>query len=194
MLVLAIDPGPERSAWLVYDSRRRRPIAFGIETNELLAERALPHLNSHGPDMLSQVVIEMVSCYGSGLPVGKETYETCVWIGRFMERVCPFASATVTRSQVRVAICGTARAKDANVRQALVDRWGGKEKAIGRRHCRDCGGKGYRGRRPPKERTPCSQCMGTGDGRGPLYGITSHVWAALAVAVTWAERDGGTAL
>jgi len=54
------------------------------------------------------------------------------------------------------------RAKDANIRQALIDRYGpGKDKAIG------------------QKKTP-----------GPLYGFKSHEWAALAVAVTWMDQQG----
>lgn len=56
-------------------------------------------------------------------------------------------------------ICGRANASDTNIRAALIDLWGGKEKAIG------------------KKATP-----------GPLHGISKDVWAALAVAITYAER------
>jgi hypothetical protein len=50
------------------------------------------------------------------------------------------------------------KAKDANVRQALIDRYGGKAEAIG-----------------------------TVKKQGPLYRVKSHAWQALAVAVTASE-------
>jgi len=55
-------------------------------------------------------------------------------------------------------ICGSARAKDQNIRQALIDRYGGKETAIG------------------KKQNP-----------GPLYGIKADEWQALGLAITFLE-------
>ena len=58
-------------------------------------------------------------------------------------------------------LTNSARAKDANVRQALLDKFGpGKEKAVG------------------KKATP-----------GPLDGLTGDCWSALGVAVTAAETE-----
>jgi len=187
MLVLAIDPGPIQSAWLAYDCRTRRPVAFGIESNEQLHEAGEPILARFPAQCL--VAIEMVAYYGTGMAPGAEVFDTCVWIGRFMEQFRPVETTLIKRLEIRTTLCGTARAKDPNIRQALVDRWGGKEKAIGYRHCRQCKGRGCL---DLKVGIQCPRCRGSGDGRGPLYGVTSHVWAALAVAVTWAEQHGGT--
>src|ERR1019366_6572924 len=106
--------------------------------------------------------IEMVASYG--MAVGASVFDTCVWAGRFIE--CwsrtgfdrDWAAGRVFRREVKLHLCGSARAKDANVRQALIDRYGGKEKAVGRK------------------KTP-----------GPLYGLKSDCWSALAVAITAAE-------
>ena len=40
---------------------------------------------------------------------------------------------TQVRQEVKLHLCNSARAKDANIRQALIDRFGGKDKAIGRK-------------------------------------------------------------
>jgi len=101
----------------------------------------------------SEVVIEMVASYG--MAVGKETFETVFWIGRFYEIAQPRNTAVrLLRRDIKLHLCGTARAKDANVRQAILDRFGGKAAAVG------------------KKATP-----------GPLYGVKSHCWQALAVAL-----------
>jgi hypothetical protein len=69
---------------------------------------------------------------------------------------------------VRRHLLHAATGNDALIRAALIARWGGEAVAIG--------GKG-RG----KAKTP----------RGPLHGVASHAWSALAVAVTWGNGRGG---
>ncbi len=107
----------------------------------------------------------MIACYG--MPVGAETFETCVWIGRFIE-AANTDPALVFRKDVKMHLCHTMRAKDANIRQALLDLF----PATG-------GGK-----------TPQ---VGTKKQPGPLFGVKSHAWAALAVAVTF-EAQGSAAM
>ena len=87
--------------------------------------------------------------------LGDESIQTILWTGRFVEAAKPLPVYLLRRRMVKIHLCGSSRATDANVRAALVDRFGGKDAAIGRKA------------------TP-----------GPLYGITSHLWAALAAAVT----------
>jgi hypothetical protein len=72
------------------------------------------------------VVCERVECYG--MPVGREVFETCFWTGRFWEATqrLDVEFHLVPRREVKLHLCGQARAKDSNIRQALVDRFGGK--------------------------------------------------------------------
>jgi hypothetical protein len=160
------------------------------------------------------LAIEMVSHYGPDIHPGKDVFETCVWIGRFIEAHGGEATR-IYRHQVKKLLIGTGAAKDSNIRQALIDRWGGREKAIGGVKCSGC--KGKAGRRCPqchggsKKRLACRRCRGgigmSGpDGRVPcwdcdgsgwlhppglLHGITGDVWQALAVAVCYAEMHEG---
>jgi hypothetical protein len=144
--VLAIDPGSVQSAWLRFDGVR--PQGFGITANDVLVRA----LRTGGlPDV---VVIEEIRSYG--MAVGRETFDTARWTGRFEEAAHRVPVAFVGRKEIVVALCGSARASDSNVRMALIDRFGGKDAAIGRKA------------------TP-----------GPLYGITKDLWAALAIAVTY---------
>lgn len=72
------------------------------------------------------LVIEQIA--SMGMAVGQEIFETCFWSGRFAQawirhgRRCE----RLKRIDVKLEICGQARAKDANVRQALIDRFGGR--------------------------------------------------------------------
>jgi hypothetical protein len=67
------------------------------------------------------VAIEMIASYG--MPVGKEVFATCYYIGALMEicRTWKVRVMPVYRKDVKLALCGSPRAKDANVRQALID-------------------------------------------------------------------------
>jgi hypothetical protein len=92
----------------------------------------------------------MIASYG--MAVGASVFETCVWIGRFVQ-TASVSGGNVTRvfrKDVKLHLCNSPRAKDGNVRQALIDRLGPQ---------------------------------GTKKAPGPTYGVKSHEWAALAVAV-----------
>jgi hypothetical protein len=156
MRLLAIDPGTTQSGWVLCDCEGGEclPVEHGIADNDCMLDhchRCIPHF----------VVMEWFQSYG--MPVGKEVFDTCWWVGRFHETAVNVADRVeyLTRGEVKLHLCGSARAKDANVRQALIDLYGGKDVAIGRK------------------KTP-----------GPLYGIKSHIWSAMALARTWNDTRG----
>lgn len=156
MRLLALDPGYERTAWVLYDCDASRLLRFGIEPNEELAVTILRE-RLGDPPAADALAVEMLACYG--MPVGAEVLETAVWIGRFEAAWGAERRHRVYRRDVKLHLCGQARAKDSNVRQALLDRFGpGRAAAIG-----------------------------TKAAPGPLYGVSADVWAALGVAVTWAD-------
>lgn len=151
MRLLAIDPGPIQSAWVEHE--HGMPTGFGKVDNDHL-------LLLVGKSKADRLAIEMIASYG--MPVGQEIFSTVLWIGRLVQcwvqegREFPIL---MPRKSVTLHLCGSTRAKDPNVRQALIDRYGpGKELAVGRKA------------------SP-----------GPLYGVSGDVWAALAVAVTVAD-------
>jgi hypothetical protein len=145
--IFAIDPGTTHSGWVLI--RGDQIHGSGVSENHEL----LHDLVDWGG---VPVAIEMVASYG--MPVGAEVFETCVWIGRFLQVAGEHRVKRVYRKDVKLHLCGSPRAKDANIRAALIDRWGGKAAAIG-----------------------------TSKQPGPLYGVKSHAWAALAIAVTVAD-------
>jgi hypothetical protein len=143
-------------------------------------------------------VIEDIGNYG--MAVGADTFATVKWMGRFdqvhFDRWKEFATY-IPRPTIKTHLCGVASAKDANVRQALIDRYGGDEVAIGGKKCVVCSGKGWRGR----EHEPCGAChcdlgalndsdnCGYQTHPGPLKGMASHAWSALACGVTWIDQQ-----
>jgi hypothetical protein len=147
MMLLAIDPGPSRSAWVILNEQGQL-VEFGIDAN------------ADTLDMLAQdtgfehVAIEMIACYG--MPVGKEVFETCLWIGRYLQ-AWDRPYTLIYRNDVKMHLCHQIKGvNDGVIRQALIDRFGPGKGAIG------------------SKKAP-----------GPLYGVSSDVWAALGVAVTW---------
>ena len=147
--ILAIDPGTSQSGYCFY--RGGTVLASGVSPNDEILELIM----EHGPNasINPTLAIEMVASYG--MAVGEETFRTVWWAGRFAQMWLPLALVEVYRSQVKTEICKSQKANDSNIRQAIIDRYGGKDTAIG------------------KKATP-----------GPLYGVKSHAWAALAVAIT----------
>lgn len=105
--LLAIDPGPKISSFVRWDGRR--VIEAGTAKNTDVIKLRAPH-----------VVIEMIE--GRGNAVSATTFDTCVWIGRFMQAMG--THNRMYRRYVKLHVCGNTRAKDGNIRQALIDRLG----------------------------------------------------------------------
>lgn len=163
MRLLAIDPGSEESGYVVYDPGARAILEHGIAANDVLLARCW---KERDPAEQHHLAIEMVDVFGMA---GRTVFQTCVWIGRFIEAWGAADYTTVTRHDVKMHLCHTKKSDDSSVRAALIARWGGESVAIG-----------GKGRGPTK--TP----------RGPLHGVASHAWSALAVAVTWSDTRSRT--
>lgn len=157
MRVLAIDPGTTRSAYVVFDDNDQAIVEKGLLSNDEMHAR-LGELAIGG---VERFALEMVQTYG--MPVGKPVFETCVWIGRFLERWLTLTGVPVHRfyqPTIRLHLCGTMKAKYPHIRQALIDRFG-----------------------PEKE-----AAFGTKGNPGPLHGVSKDIWSALALAVTFADQ------
>ena len=119
---IAIDPGNVQSAIVaVPDDSFNPQLGFAaILPNDDAREWLYNHTTS-----ADEVVIEMVASYG--MPVGAEVFDTVFWIGRFYEslRARGVGVHRMFRRDVKLHICHVSRAKDANIRQALIDRFGG---------------------------------------------------------------------
>jgi len=152
--IMGIDPGPARSALVAIPADRgdRRIVSKFVRCNDELAAflRAVPF--SDAGDI---VAVESMASYG--MPVGAAVFDSCVWIGRFVES-WGGRFVLIKAPAVRAHMCGTPRAKKANVRQALIDMFPAT------------GG----GKRPQ---------IGTKALPGPLHGFSNHLWSALAVAI-----------
>ena len=155
MKVLAIDPGNVLSALCIVDADTLKPLLFGKFTNETVYNDIRRMQVSEN----DRAVIEMVESYG--MAVGKEVFETVFWIGRFYEalqRRCP--TFRIYRKEEKLHICHSFKAKDSNIRQALIDRFAQHDFKNGK---------------------------GTLKNKDFFYGFSKDVWAAYAVGLTFIE-------
>jgi len=153
MIVLAIDPGPETSGVVWFDTESRRVIeADGEALNwECLkyfrGNASAPHDDKDAARVFACECIEAMYAH-----VGKETVRTIRFCGAIEEAVVSRGQsiAMLSPQEVKKRVCGTASAKDPAVRQALIDLLGP---------------------------------VGTKKNPGPCFGVSKHAWRALAVAV-----------
>ena len=116
-MILSIDPGNVESAYCVIDKETYKPIEFGKIKNEELREKLISDLHRYP---IESFAIEMIASYG--MPVGKEVFETCVWIGRFIQARNCADFDYIYRKEEKMNLCGSMKAKDSNIRQALINK------------------------------------------------------------------------
>ena len=161
MKIFAIDPGNIQSAYCVMEEKTGEDYAlieFGKYPNKECMKRMLDWLDRESkPD---EVVIERVASYG--LAVGKEVFETCEWIGRFSQEAENWYMPVnyIYRKDEKITLCGNMKAKDSNIRQALIDRFAKFDFKNGK---------------------------GTKKNPDYFYGVAADSWAAIAVAVSYLD-------
>ena len=155
LTILALDPGNTQTGYAVLEMPEFRLIKFGKTDNPSLLTLVA---NSDILYDVDAVAIEMVASYG--MAVGREVFETCVWIGRFHQAAGHPNTHYVYRKEEKEILCGSLRAKDANIRQALIDRYARHDLKNGK---------------------------GTKANPDVFYGVSKDVWAAIAVGVTYYE-------
>ena len=157
MRVFAIDPGNTQSAYCVVDAETLRPLDFNKIPNNVLRD----YIRDYRFEEEDRAVVEMIQSYG--MAVGRDVFETAVWIGRFAERLdrkLLTPAEFLFRKEEKLHICHDSKAKDANIRRALIDRFARHDLKNGK---------------------------GTKKNPDWFYGFSADVWAAYAVAITFIE-------
>ncbi len=159
--ILAIDPGSTLSAWMGIDAAGR-PLTFGKVPNDELAAMLRSKDLAGRLAGTTGTVLVLEAMTPRGMPTSLQEFEATWWSGRFAEAARPMRVERIARDAVKLHLTGRrVKVTDANVRAALIDRYGrfgGKDVAIGRKA------------------SP-----------GPLYGVADDVWAALGVACAYAD-------
>lgn len=159
--ICAIDPGNEQSAYVLLGPDLR-PVSFGKFENELMYMHMVDALQVLTPYDELDFAIEMIASYG--MPVGREVFDTCRWIGRLEERLRNYPIAFIFRKDEKQVICHSQKANDSTIRQALIDRF-----------------------------APGVSNKGKGTKKAPgwFYGFRADIWQAYAVGVTYYELAKG---
>lgn len=155
-MIFAVDPGNTHSGFAVIRMPDFVLCEFGKIKNEELLDMLARH---HFANVVDVYAIEMVASYG--MAVGKDVFETCVWIGRFIQVIHPKEHTYVFRKDEKICLCGSLKAKDSNIRQALIDRYAKFDFKTG---------KGLK-KKPDT-----------------FYGVSKDAWQAIAVGVTCYEQ------
>lgn len=118
--IIGIDPGNEKSAIVIWDGEKI--IAKAKTENYILLNQI-----RHYPKNDAVMAIEMLASYG--MPVGQTVLDTCKWVGRFQEawesKDLGYKCELLFRKKdICMNLCNSTRAKDKNIRQALIDRFG----------------------------------------------------------------------
>lgn len=120
-MIISIDSGNTESAYCLIRAEDYKPIEFGKLNNEDLRIKLRQLFSEYG---IYAVALEMVASYG--MAVGASVFDTCVWIGRFYELCIPYVGTVdyIYRKEEKMNLCGSMKARDSNIRQALIDRFG----------------------------------------------------------------------
>lgn len=118
-LIYGVDPGTTETGWVLWDGER--VVRCGIDKNAVFLEQLRGHCQDAEP---IPMFVEMIASYG--MAVGFETFETCLWIGRFIEvwSVLEFPWHLCYRIKIKTHHCHSAKATDANINQAIRDKYG----------------------------------------------------------------------
>lgn len=164
MRILAIDPGNIESGFAIIQMPDFKLLDFGKIENEKLLDLLIDYEANedwhriYGGFKFDTVAVEMVASYG--MAVGKTVFDTCVWIGKFAQALNGEKVNFVYRKEEKMCLCGSLKAKDANIRQALIDRYAKHDFKNGK---------------------------GVKKNPDTFYGVSKDVWQAIAVGVTHYE-------
>lgn len=150
MRLLSIDPGSYKSGYVIWDGESR--LSPGIENNKGLLDIIRKEVRQ-----LDRVVIENIASYGR--PVGRTVFDTCIWIGRFIQLWGELKDESslylIERKEVKMHLCGRTASKDSDVIKAIKDRYGEK---------------------------------GTKKAPGFTYSLVGDSWQAFALAIYWFDK------
>lgn len=158
--IFAIDPGNTYSGYAVIEMPDFNLVEFGKVENGELLKRLERENECRDPYYRDVFAIEKIASYG--MAVGKDVFDTCIWIGQFVHALKNKRTEYVYRKDEKIYLCGSMKAKDSNIRQELINRYAKSDFKNGK---------------------------GTKKQPDTFYGVSKDVWQAIAVGVTYYEMQ-----
>ena len=156
MRILSIDPANSLSAFAITEYKDTLNIIKkgkidNCEMREIVLKEEYDILVIEGMQNFNNVV-------------GKTVFETCYWIGRFIELGLSRKKEyyIMYRTDVKLNLCKSRRSKDKDIRRALIERFATFDFK---------NGKGVK-------KTP-----------DIFYGVSADVWSALAIGITYFDKN-----
>lgn len=115
-MILAIDPGNEKSGYVVFDEITEKIIEIGKIPNFELYNK-IPELAK----ICSFCCIEQISAYSQ---VGSSVIDTCVWIGLFMGKFDIKRTELFFRKTIVAYHTGSPKGNDGAIRNVMISRFG----------------------------------------------------------------------
>ena len=153
MNVVAFDVGTTETAFAIMTDQYEL-LDFGKVPNDYLLE--LKTIFSY-----DVFVYEKFMSYG--MTIGQTTIDSIEWNGRYKQRAIDVGCKKIValpRKEVKINLCGTMKAKDTNIRQALIDRFAKFDFKNGK---------------------------GTKNNRDVFYGVSADCWSSIALCVTYLD-------
>ena len=168
-MILAIDPGNEQTAYVLVNNDMSIVDGAKVDNKEMInifddyttdanLDKIDDGLEEKAEDF--NIAIEMIASYG--MAVGKSVFETCVFIGQLKQiaEQKGFEVEYIYRKDEKMTLCHSMKAKDSNIRQALIDMYAKFDFKNGK---------------------------GTKKEPDTFYGFKADMWAAMAVAHAYKE-------
>ena len=115
--IIAIDAGTTESGYVVFNKKPLGIIDKGKISNEELLQKLIEKKYEY-------TILEMVQSYG--MAVGNTVFETCVWIGRFIQANAKTYCKRYYRKEPKVYFASSTKVNDKILRSIMIDIWGNK--------------------------------------------------------------------
>lgn len=157
MAILAIDAGTTESGYVIMRLKPFQLLKFGKIPNADL-------LNIVKIEDYESLIYEEFQSFG--MPIGESTIKSITWNGRYIQSALDRGKKAIPiyRKDEKMTLCGSMKAKDSNIRQALIDRYAKFDFKNGK---------------------------GKKDNPDTFYGVSKDAWSAIAVGVTYYEMNHG---
>lgn len=120
--IVGLDPGQEKTGMVII-----RIDPFSISFIQIVSNvYLLKFIDIINNSKDTIIICESITSYG--MEIGQTTIDTIYWIGRIYQQsiINNIKIKLIPRKDVKLHLCGTYKAKDKNIHQALIDRYGKK--------------------------------------------------------------------